>query len=155
MLKTALNYHSLFSFFLSDFRSLRGRGVVYNIGKITDLCTFYAPTSDLCSELQIYVWLAVLCCAKLVRFGKLSLSEYFADLCIARIYLHIYVSILHNYVRSRYSTWIKCHFCHEELTLACDEICIKQCFMDRTQGEWGNILDTDKTTAFVRMGPGM
>ena len=71
-----------------------------DLGKITDLCTFYAPSSDLCSEHQIYVWFAVLCFAKLVRFGKLSLWEYFADLCIARIYLHIYVSILQNYVRS-------------------------------------------------------
>ena len=86
----------------SDLDFHRGRTVEtkFILGKITDLCTFYAPTSDLCSELQIYVWFAVLCFAKLVRFGKLSLWEYFADLCIVRIYLHIYVSILQNYVRS-------------------------------------------------------
>ena len=46
-------------------------GTQKNVEKITDLCTIYAPTSDLGSELQIYVKFAVLCFAKSVRFGKL------------------------------------------------------------------------------------
>ena len=61
-----------------------------NIGKITDLCTFYAPSSDLCSEPQIYVWVAVLCFAKLARFGKLSR---FRTFCRSMHPTHIFAHI--------------------------------------------------------------
>ena len=60
------------------------------IGKITELCLFYAPSSDLCSEPQIYVWFADLCFAKSARFDKLSRLR---TLCRSMHQTHIFAHI--------------------------------------------------------------